>query len=212
METRENLPKSIIPLAFQLKSPPMTYPGGPGKNPKCSTLRSYFHLNHSSQLKIILIITWEAMGDFVGLVMLSMSFHVVVHEAFVSGQLSSDLFPSSKPVGEPTESLGSFIRAFGLLPHLVPVLRYEVLVVIRPGLVEIPVDLETLSVADVELPAPTSKGFPSSIRAEGLSIIGLLTLNFKPPNSQVYDRINVVLRIATIFPLRVASEVPGIHH
>ena len=120
-------------------------------------LCSHFHSNQSSQLNIILIITWESMGDLVSLVMLSMSFHVVVHEAFVSVQLSPYPFPSSEPIGEAAESLGRFIRTLGLLPHSVSVFRDKVLIMVRPGLVEIPMDLEALSVADVELSTPTSQ-------------------------------------------------------
>ena len=95
------------------------------------------------------------MGDLVGLVMLSMSFHVVEHEAFVSVQLSPYPLASPEPISEPAESLGRFVRTLGLLPHLVSVFRDKVLIMVRPGLVEIPMDLEALSVADVEFSTPT---------------------------------------------------------
>ena len=77
---------------------------------KSSSFYSFFF-----QLKILFVITGESVGDHEGLLVFSVNFHVVVHEALVAGELGFHSLASSKPIGESTQRFGGDVGVARLL-------------------------------------------------------------------------------------------------
>ena len=131
---------------------------------------------------------------------------MVVHVAFVSGELRSHASASSDPVCEPVECFCAVVGVSRLLPSFHLVSWNVIFVVLGPSVIVIAVDLERFTEGNVAFAAPAGETLPAGMRVVSLLLCDD-SLDLEPVDSQCNDVVDVGLAESSTFrqPFRVHS-------